>query len=214
MTNKRITVWTASTVVVIAACLAAPQAGLTQKEDPDDVCGPPKSGEHCGPGNDRQTPGGGEKVSHKGWPKVSGIFWIVNDSRNHKKIGGPDSDEMLGHHGSDRIEGKGASDILWGDWDPKHNNGRQRDIIYGGAGNDFIYPSHGSTKVEGGPGNDYVWAKFGRGTIDCGPGKKDRARVRLNSPWRVRRCETIGHFCKFGPDGKGGCLKPGEKRRD
>jgi hypothetical protein len=201
--------------VVVAVCLAGPPAGLTQRADPDDVCGPYKPGEHCGPGNDRQTVGGGEKVSHKGWPKVTGIFWIVNDSRNHRRIGGPDNDELLGHHGSDHIEGKAGNDILWGDWDPKNNNERQRDVLYGGTGNDFIYPSHGPTKVEGGPGNDYVYAFYGRGTIDCGPGKHDRARVRLEgNPFRVRRCETVGHFCGIGPDGHGGCLKPGEKRRD
>ena len=52
------------------------------------------------------------------------------------------------------------------------------------------------------------WAKFGRGTIDCGPGNKDRARVHLNGPFRVRRCETVGHFCGFGADGHGGCRSP------
>jgi hemolysin type calcium-binding protein len=211
MTNRGTKVWSAS-MLVVALCLAGASAGLTQKADPEDVCGFDKRGEHCGPGNDRQTKGGGEKVSHKGWPKISGIFWIVNDSRNHTRIGGPDNDELLGHHGSDHIEGKGGRDIIWGDWDPKNNNERQRDTLLGGTGNDFIYPSHGTTKVEGGPGNDYVWAKFGRGTIDCGPGSKDRARVHLNGPFKVRRCETVGHFCGFGADGHGGCLKPGEKR--
>ena len=131
--------------------MSALKAGLTEKTDPEDLCGPPKSGEHCGPGNDRQTPGGGEKVSHKGWPKVWGIFGRVKDSGNHRKVGGPDNDELLGHHGSDHIEGKGGRDILWGDWDPKNNNEHQRDTILGGTGNDFIYPSHGPSNFEGGP---------------------------------------------------------------
>jgi hypothetical protein len=198
---------------VVAAFLVGPTAGSTQEADPDAICGPPKQGEHCGPGNDRHTSGGGEKVSHKNWPSVSGILWIVNDSGNHQKTGGPDNDELLGHHGSDRIEGNDGNDIIWGDWDPKNNNEHQRDKLYGNTGNDFIYPSHGLTKVEGGPGNDYVYAYYGRGTIDCGPGKYDRARVRLEgNPFRTRRCETVGHFCSIGPDGHGGCLKPGEKR--
>ena len=38
------------------------------------------------------------------------------------KAGGPLNDELLGHHGSDRLSGKGGHDILWGDWDPKNNN--------------------------------------------------------------------------------------------
>jgi hypothetical protein len=195
----------AGAALILAACLVGPSSGLSQQVDPEDVCGSPKQGEHCGPGNDRRTSGGGDKVSHKGWPAVTGILWIVNDSGNHRKIGGSDNDELLGHHGSDHI---------WGDWDPKNNNEHQRDVLYGGTGNDFIYPSHGPTKVEGGPGNDYVYAYYGRGTIDCGPGNKDRARVRLEGkPFRVRRCETVGHFCSIGPDGHGGCLRPGEKRQ-
>jgi RTX calcium-binding nonapeptide repeat (4 copies) len=205
--------WSAAAVLASAVCLASAQAGLGQKADPDEVCGPPKAGEHCGPGLGRQTTGGGDKVSHKGWPKVTGIFWIVNDSRGHKRVGGPDNDELLGHHGSDLIQGAGGNDIVWGDWDPKHNSEGQRDLLYGGPGNDWIYPSHGPTKVNGGPGNDHVWAFYGRGVIDCGPGK-DTARVKLTgSPFKTHNCENIVHFCGFGSDGHGGCLKPGEKRR-
>ena len=80
MTNRRVPVLGAQARLWSPWVLSALQAGLTEKTDPGDLCGPPKSGEHCGPGNDRQTPGGGEKVSHKGWPKVSGIFWRVKDS--------------------------------------------------------------------------------------------------------------------------------------
>jgi hypothetical protein len=65
--------------------------------------------------------------------------------------------------------------------------------------------------VQGGPGKDYVYAFYGRGVIDCGPGK-DKARVRLVNDYKVRNCETILHFCAFGSDGKGGCLKPGEHK--
>ena len=66
-------------------------------------------------------------------------------------------------------------DILWGDWDPSNNNTRQKDVLDGGPGNDWLYPSHGSTVVKGGAGKDYVWAYYGRGTIDCGPGQGHRA---------------------------------------
>ena len=87
------------------------------------------------------------------------------------------------------------------------------DILSGGPGNDWIYPSHGPTVVKAGPGNDHIWAYYGRGTINCGPGK-DVARVRLTgAPFQTRHCENIQHFCGFGSDGHGGCLKPGEKRR-
>lgn len=196
--------------------LAAPvvAAGLLAVAAPapaQDPCLPREPNVNCGPGNGRQTPGGGDKVPHTGWPAVTGILWKVVDNAGHRKVGSPANDELLGHHGSDRLSGAGGHDILWGDWDPKNNNGRQRDRLSGGSGNDWLYPSHGRSIVRGGPGRDYVWAYYGRGTIDCGPGR-DTARVRLHSPWKVRNCERILHFCAHGSDGKGGCLRPGEKR--
>jgi hypothetical protein len=203
--------------LAVGSVLLFPQAALTtsgrEAQDPEDLCGAPESGVSCGPGNGRRTKGGGDKVPHTGWPAVTGILWKVNDNKGRRKVGGPDNDELLGHHGSDRLAGDRGHDILWGDWDPKNNNERQRDVLRGGAGNDWLYPSHGPSEVYGGPGRDHVWAYYGRGVIDCGPGK-DTARVRLNSAFRVRNCETIDHFCGHGSDGHGGCLKPGEKRRD
>jgi hypothetical protein len=165
----------------------------------------------CQAGGGRQTAGGGEKVSHKGWPRIDGVFWQVMDSTGRKKTGGPDNDELLGHHGSDVLNGGAGKDVLWGDWDPANNNTHQRDVLRGGAGNDFIYPSHGPTQVDAGPGKDYIWAFYGKGTIDCGPGY-DTVRVRTNGAFKLRGCEVVGHFCQHGPNGKGGCLKPGETR--
>jgi hypothetical protein len=183
------------------------------EEAPQDVCEPLQAGEQCGPGKGRRTSGGGTKVSHTGWPRVTGILWSVQETgrRAHSHTGGPLNDELLGHHGSDTIDGAGGHDIIWGDWDPKNNNTSQRDVLDGGPGNDWIYPSHGNSKVRGGAGKDYVYAFYGRGTIDCGPGK-DKARVRLVNDYKIRNCETILHFCAFGSDGHGGCLKPGEHK--
>lgn len=171
-------------------------------QDAEDLCEPRRSGEQCGPGNGRRTPGGGETVSHKGWPAITGILGKVLDSEDHRNVGGPDNDELLGHHGSDRIAGAGGHDVLWGDWDLRNDNATQRDVLRGGAGNDWIYPSHGRTRAYGGPGRDYIWAFYGRGTIDCGPGK-DTVRIRLNRAFRVENCETVKHFCAHGPNGRG-----------
>lgn len=182
----------------------------------DRFCAGKRQGETCGPGYGRRTPGGNGKVSHKGWPAVTGILWMVTtqDRSARTLIGGPLNDELLGHHGSDRIVGGAGRDILWGDWDPKNNNTVQRDVLIGGDGNDFLYPSHGRSVVRGGRGNDYVWAYYGGGVIDCGPGK-DRARVKwIGNKFKVRNCETIGHFCAFGAKPGGGCYKPGEKPKD
>ena len=177
-----------------------------------ELCGAAQSGETCGPGNGRKTPGGGDKVSHKGWPAVTGVFWQVKATHDARLVGADLNDELLGHHGSDTVIGGRGNDILWGDWDPRDNNGRQRDVLTGGSGNDWIYPSHGRTTVRAGKGNDRVWAYYGRGTIDCGPGR-DVARVRTNRAFKLKRCEVVRHFCAHGSDGRGGCLRPGERRR-
>jgi hypothetical protein len=200
---------TATQPVLVTAARVSKIPG--QRGSTVDLCAPRQANVQCGPGNGRRTSGGGEKVPHTGWPAVTGILWKVLDSTGHKKVGGPDNDELLGHHGSDRLFGREGKDILWGDWDPRNNNTHQKDLLDGGPGNDWIYPSHGPTVVEAGAGKDYVWAYYGRGTIDCGPGQ-DTARVKLNGPWKVRNCERVLHFCAFGSDGHGGCLKPGEKR--
>ncbi len=152
------------------------------------------------------------KVSHEGWPAIDGIFWKAVGDADRSRVGGALNDELLGHHGSDRISGAGGHDVLWGDWDPKDNNGHQRDTLRGNAGNDWLYPSHGRSRVYGGPGNDRVWAFYGRGFIDCGPGR-DQIRIRMNGAFRHRGCEVVRHFCAFGSDGRGGCRKPGARRR-
>jgi hypothetical protein len=164
----------------------------------------------CGPGNGRQTVGGGEKVPHTGWPRITGVLAKVLDDAGRKLVGGPDNDELLGHHGSDTIAGAGGRDVLWGDWDPSNNTTRQRDVLRGGPGDDFIYPSHGTTRVDAGPGNDHIWAFYGKGTIDCGAGTRDVARIRENGAFRTRGCERIQHFCQFGSKPNGDCRKPGE----
>jgi hypothetical protein len=197
-------------VVVLAAVvlLLAPALAFAQQEE--DRCEPRKSGEQCGEGNGRQTPGGGGKVSHKGWPKITGILWQVLDSGNHQRTGTEDNDELNGHHGNEKLHGGPGKDVLWGDWDPKNNSERQSDVLYGDDGNDFIYPSHGKNLAFGGRGNDRIIAYYGHGTIDCGPGDKDYAQTRMNNAYKVRNCEIIRHFCAYGSKPNGECKKPGE----
>jgi Ca2+-binding RTX toxin-like protein len=191
----------------LAAGLGASAAALASSAGP---CAAARAGEQCGPGNGRRTAGGGDKVSHKGWPAISGVVWKVLDERPHRWNGGPASDELMGHHGSDRIAGGAGSDVIWGDWDPHGNSTRQRDVLSGGAGNDWIYPSHGRTTVRAGAGNDHVWAFYGKGTIDCGAGR-DTVRVRMNGAFKLAGCEVVQHFCAFGSDGHGGCRQPGAR---
>src|SRR3954451_12584404 len=105
-------------VVLLVLCatgvaVAAPVGG---------ACGDPEPGVQCGPGNGRQTAGGGEKVSHAGWPGVGGILWKELGSTGRPAAGGPLNAEPLGPHRPDVLDGGAGDDILWGDWDPANNN--------------------------------------------------------------------------------------------
>ena len=190
--------------LIVLALVVAPQAGRAQG-----ACGHVAAGEECGMGDGTHTPGGGDKVSHKGWPGINGIVWkVVAAGGAHHRVGTDANDELLGHHGNDMLAGGGGDDVLWGDWDPSNNTTAQKDVLRGGPGNDWIYPSHGATTVLAGPGNDHVRAYYGHGLIDCGPGH-DTAQVRENGAYKLRGCEVVHHFCQHGSDSKGNCKKPG-----
>jgi hypothetical protein len=191
--------------------LLTPAVALAQDEA--DRCEPRRQGEQCGEGNGRTTAGGGNtgNVSHKGWPPITGILWKVLDSGDHDRTGTEDNDELLGHHGDDTVVGLAGKDVLWGDWELKGNGSNQTDVLRGGDGNDFLYPSHGKNNMYGGDGNDRIIAYYGHGLIDCGPGKGDYAQTRWqSSAYRVRNCERIRHFCAFGSKPNGDCKQPGE----
>ena len=102
--------------------------------------------------------------------------------------------------------------MIWGDWDPVQNSTAQHDVLDGGAGNDFIYSSHGLNTITGGPGDDHIWAFYGHGVIDCGPGR-DTVRVRMNGAFKLRGCEIVNHFCSLGSDGHGPSLRPSMTRQ-
>ena len=108
-------------------------------------------------------------VSHAGWPRTATV-WFAGD-RGQTGVGTDGNDMLLGGPGSDTIIGGPGNDILWGDRHPYPDNGpEQTDVLDGGAGDDWIYTSHGTNHVDAGPGDDHVFAYFGRGTIDCGAG--------------------------------------------
>ncbi len=196
-------------IAIVAGLATSPPAGARSHAA---ACEPREAGVNCGPGNNRRTAGGGDKVPHhdgagRRWPAISGILWHVLDGGGRRKSGSGLNDELLGHHGSDALYGGAGHDVIWGDWDPKGNTTRQRDLLSGGPGNDWLYPSHGRSIVLGGPGNDYVWAFYGTGLIDCGPGR-DTARIRTTGAFRTRNCERIRHFCAHGEHRDGRCLTP------
>jgi Ca2+-binding RTX toxin-like protein len=102
--------------------------------------------------------------------------------------------ELLGGHGDDTIFAGPWGDVLWGDYKPSGQPTTQRDRIYGGAGRDFIYASHGWNTIDAGGGPDWLKAHFGHGIIDCGGGQ-DVLYVSRKAQKRydIRGCETISH---------------------
>lgn len=144
-------------------------------------------------------------ASHAHWPTIHGKIRKAKSS-SAKYTGSRRSDELLGHHRSDRLSGRGGSDVLWGDWDGGGQPSGQRDLIYGGSGNDFIYASHGYNRIYGGRGNDAISVHYGRGVVDCGPGRDiyHVARSRKKA-YRFRNCEHVDYRSERK---RGGGLKP------
>jgi hypothetical protein len=100
---------------------------------------------------------------------------------------------LLGGHGNDVIHAGPWGDVIWGDYKPSGQPTSQHDRLIGGAGPDFIYPSHGRNIVKAGAGNDVIHGHFGRGHIDCGPGR-DVLYVRKHHrrAWKtIKNCEVI-----------------------
>ena len=133
-------------------------------------------------------------TSHDGWPKIDGVLMINKDDGNDTMTGTGRSDELLGGHGSDTIYGNDSADVLWGDYKPSGQGTAQHDTLDSGAGNDFIYASHGYNDIQGGTGADIIHSHFGRGKIDCGPGRdilfiSHKAR----KGYKVSHCETISY---------------------
>jgi hypothetical protein len=146
-------------------------------------------------------------ADHSAWPTVD----LENVKRADKEgtttlVGGPQNDQLMGHHRSDTLRGMGGSDILWGDFDPNGQPRSQVDRIFGGPGKDFIYGSHGRNVIYAGSGNDAISVHYGRGLLDCGPGRDiyHVARSRKKG-WTFRNCEKVDYRTESQ---RGGGLRP------
>ena len=140
------------------------------------------------------SPGVPAKTSHEGWPQIDGVLRMDKHDRGRDLHGTQRSDELLGGHASNSIWGGSRADVIWGDYKPCCQPTSQFDHLYGGAGDDFIFASHGTNYIDAGAGDDWVKAHWGRGVIDCGPGHDVLYVSHRNRPlYRVRHCETISH---------------------
>jgi Ca2+-binding RTX toxin-like protein len=129
------------------------------------------------------------------WPRINGELWINSDDLDISHTGTRKNDELLGGHGADRIHGGRGKDVIWGDHKATGNTTRQRDFVRAGAGDDWVYASHGHNTIHGGAGDDTIRVWFGRGVVDCGPGNDDILYVSHASGPNVKRrnCETLSH---------------------
>jgi Ca2+-binding RTX toxin-like protein len=119
------------------------------------------------------TPGAAAigKTSHAGWPEINGVLKMHKADQSGTMRGRRTKhNELLGGHGSDTILAGDAGDVVWGDYKEGGQPATQVDRLYGGAGNDFIYASHGKNYIRTGGGSNVVHAHFGRGRVHCRSG--------------------------------------------
>lgn len=110
-----------------------------------------------------------------------GLSLVMTDRVGHARL--------LGGHGDDTIHAAPWGDVIWGDYKPTQQTKRQTDRLYGGAGPDFIYPSHGRNVVKAGAGTDIVHGRYGHGTIDCGPGRDALYLPAVDGAYKIKNCE-------------------------
>jgi len=133
-------------------------------------------------------------TSHEGWPQIDGDLIMHKADQSGQVRGTSRNDELLGGHGNDDIWGGTGRDVLWGDYKPGGQPESQVDHLHGGAGNDFIYASHGLNAIDAGPGDDTIHAHFGHGAIDCGTGRDVLfLSHKGRQGWRISGCETISY---------------------
>lgn len=115
----------------------------------------------------------------------AGEGYVVTEKEGHNRL--------LGGHGNDTISAGPFGDVLWGDYKPTAQTAKQKDRLTGGAGPDFIYPSHGRNVIKAGAGNDVIHGLYGRGTIDCGPGRDAVYLPRPMKKYTYKHCEYKVH---------------------
>jgi hypothetical protein len=132
-------------------------------------------------------------ASHAGWPADECLKMDKGGpGLNHTLVGLQHVHNwLLGGNGNDTIFGGDDGDVIWGDYQPEGQPENQRDYLHGGAGNDWIYSSHGFNEIWTGAGDDHLLLVYGHGTVYCnGAGVKTFVMRYLpeNRPWKLVGC--------------------------
>jgi Ca2+-binding RTX toxin-like protein len=99
---------------------------------------------------------------------------------------------LLGGYGNDTIFGGDDGDVIWGDYHPEGQSESQVDRLHGGAGDDWIYSSHGYNEIWTGGGDDHLALVYGHGVVFCDGGGLKTFVMRYlpqNRPWKLVGCD-------------------------
>lgn len=133
------------------------------------------------------------QADHTGWPSIGHHKGHPNNESGTIRGWTGVHNELLGGDGSDTIWAGNEGDVIWGDSHAGDQPTSQHDSLHGGAGDDWLYASHGYNHIWTGAGDDHVALVYGHGIVDCdGPGRKTLVMRYLpqNRPWTLVGCSN------------------------
>ncbi|HEV3048466.1 MAG TPA: hypothetical protein VGY13_14020 [Solirubrobacteraceae bacterium] len=133
------------------------------------------------------------EANHDGWPADECLKMDKGGAGlSHTLVGLQNVHNwLLGGYGNDTFYAGARGDVIWGDYHPEGQPESQSDYIHGGAGEDWIYASHGFNEIWTGAGNDHLALVYGHGIVYCdGKGVKTFVMRYLpqNRPWKLVGC--------------------------
>jgi hypothetical protein len=133
-------------------------------------------------------------ANHTGWPADECLKMDKGGAgASHTLVGLQNVHNwLLGGYGNDTFYAGARGDVIWGDYHPEGQPESQSDYIHGGAGEDWIYASHGFNEIWTGAGDDHLALVYGHGIVYCnGQGLKTFVMRYLpqNRPWKLVGCD-------------------------
>jgi hypothetical protein len=129
-------------------------------------------------------------ADHEGWPQDQCLKMDKGPpGLSHTLVGLEHVHNwLLGGYGNDTIYAGDAGDVIWGDYQPEGQPESQRDYIHGGAGEDWIYSSHGYNEIWTGAGNDHLALPAPEPSLEADRllAQSDRPLPRLNAGSHAR----------------------------